>query len=148
MVLRLQVACDTLHKVVVKGVDKRLGMELACLRQYLWRRSGEPTPDRRMLEEQPPLAERTDYCRWVGTTVMACDCLAKRMREDFLQNIIDTNVWNYTQTSEAKAIKARKAAGIQRRKQERKEAAGDTIPEEDDEDRDEDDEPDAEANSS
>ena len=54
---------------------------------------------------------------------MACDCLTKSMPEDFLQKILDTNVWNVAQTEDAKAIKLRKNAGVQRRKAER--AGGD-----------------------
>ena len=111
---------DTLERPVNKGVDKRLGIELASLRQYLWRQRGEPAPDRRLLEEHPPLSQRTDVCRWVDTTVMAADCLTKMMKETFLLDIIEKNWWDSTQTQEAKAIKLRKAEGTQRRKQERR----------------------------
>ena len=41
----------TLEKPIMKNTDKRLGIELASLRQYLWRRRGNDKPDRRMLEE-------------------------------------------------------------------------------------------------
>ena len=51
---------------------------------------------------------------------MACDCLTKDMPEDFLQNIIETNIWNMAQTEEAKSIKLRKSEGVARRKAERK----------------------------
>ena len=50
---------------------------------------------------------------------MSCDCLTKDMSEDYLLRILDTNVWNVAQTEEAKAVKLRKAAGVQRRKAER-----------------------------
>ena len=113
---------DTLAKPVNKGVDKRLGIELASLRQFLWRRRGEASPDRRLLEEHPPMSERTDICRWVDTTVMAADCLTKLMKEDFLQAIIESNIWNSAQTAEAKAIKLRKSEGSHRRKAERRAA--------------------------
>ena len=116
-------SCEsTLHKPVARGIDKRLGIELASLRQFLWRRRYEPAPDRRMLEELPPDAERTDRCRWIDTTVMACDCLTKDMPEDYLLAILETNRWNVSQTVEAKAVKERKAAGVQRRKAERADA--------------------------
>ena len=75
-----------------------------------------------MLEELPPHAERTDRCRWIDTTVMACDCLTKDMPEDYLLAILETNRWNVAQTVEAKAVKVRKAAGVQRRKAERADA--------------------------
>ena len=113
---------DTLEKPVNKGVDKRLGIELASLRQYLWRQPGEPVPDRRLLEERPPLSKRTDICRWIDTTVMAADCLTKLMKDHFLQSIIEKNWWDATQTEEAKQIKLRKAEGTHRRKQERRDA--------------------------
>ena len=111
-----------MEKPVNKGVDKRLGIELASLRQYLWRQRGEPVPDRRLLEERPPLSKRTDICRWVDTTVMAADCLTKLMEDHFLQSIIEKNWWDATQTEEAKQIKLRKAEGTHRRKQERRDA--------------------------
>ena len=79
---------STLCKPVARGIDKRLGIELASLRQYLWRRRHQPLPDQRLLEDLPSRAERTDFCRWIDTTVMACDCLTKEMPEDFLQAII------------------------------------------------------------
>ena len=113
---------DTLKKPVNKGIDKRLGIELASLRQYLWRKRGEPAPDKRLLEELPPMSERTDVCRWIDTTVMAADCLTKLMKEDFLQDIIESNIWNSAQTASAKATKVRKAEGSHRRKQERRDA--------------------------
>ena len=75
--------------------------------------------------ELPSDEERTDKCRWIDTTVMSCDCLTKSMPEDFLMNILDTNVWNVAQTTEAKAVKLRKAAGVQRRKAERAGDEGD-----------------------
>ena len=106
-------------KPVNKGVDKRLGIELASLWQYLWRRRGEPAPDKRLLEETPPLSERTDIRRWIDTTVMAADCLTKVTKENYLQAMIESNSWNTTQTDEAKAVKLRKPEGVRRRKQER-----------------------------
>ena len=44
------------------------------------------------------------------------------MPEDYLVKILDTNMWNVAQTEEAKAVKVRKAAGVQRRKAERADA--------------------------
>ena len=117
---------DSLQKPVAKGIDKRLGIELASLRQYLWRRRFQPLPDRRLLDTLPVYSERTDLCRWIDTTVMSCDCLTKDMPEDYLMEILETNIWNIAQTEEAKAIKARKAAGVQRRKAERSAAEAET----------------------
>ena len=116
---------DSLHKPVARGIDKRLGIELASLRQFLWRRRLHDLPDRRLLEELPPDDEHTDKCRWIDTTVMSCDCLTKAMPEDYLVNILDTNTWNVAQTTGAKATKLRKTAGVKRRKAERASDTGD-----------------------
>ena len=110
---------DTLQKPVTRGIDKRLGIELASLRQYFWRVRGEQAPDRRLLDEFPAQSDRTDICRWIDTQVMAADCLTKLMKEDFLQAIIESNRWNSAQTTTMKAVKLRKAEGAQRRKTER-----------------------------
>ena len=40
----------TLQKPVAKSVDKRLGMELASLRQHLWREAGQQLP---MIHQKP-----------------------------------------------------------------------------------------------
>ena len=101
------------------GFGKRFGIELASLRQFLWRRRGEPAPDWRLLEKLPSQEERTDLCRWIDTTVMPADCLTKLMKVDFLVAIVESNRWNTAQTHEAKAIQVRKAQGVQRSKAER-----------------------------
>ena len=59
---------------------------------------------------------------------MVADCLTKLMNEDFFHSVMETGIWNYAQTAEAKAIKLRKAEGVQRRKAERK-AISDSEPE-------------------
>jgi len=69
-------------------------------------------PDRRALEERP--SSPTDVVKWIDTTVMIADCLTKQMREDSLQKVIDENRWEFHQTEEARAVKARKQE--QRRK--------------------------------
>ena len=54
---------DSLHKPVAKGIDKRLGIELASLRQFLWRRRFNDLPDRRLLEElaiEEAIGKKTD----------------------------------------------------------------------------------------
>ena len=105
---------DTLQKPIAKTVDKRLGIELAALRQSLWRQSGDVAPDRRSLEDKPP--QPTDFIRWVDTEVMAADCLTKSMKETYLMEVLDTNTWNFEQTLLAKSIKLKKQQ--QRRKTE------------------------------
>ena len=51
-------AYDTLQKPVAKTVDIRLGLELAYLRQLLWRKPGEGCVDVKLLEER--CADPTD----------------------------------------------------------------------------------------
>ena len=99
-------AYDTLQKPIAKSVDKRLGIELAALRQLLWRRPGSASPDRRELEERP--REPTDLIRWIDTVVMVADCLTKAMKENYLRQVLDTNVWDLKQPQSAKDIKSRK----------------------------------------
>ena len=48
---------------------------------------------------------------------MVADCLTKLMREDFLMQVLNSNVWNFKQTEEAKAIKHRKSAQRRAKKQ-------------------------------
>ena len=99
---------DTLQKPIAKTIDKRLGIELAALRQSLWRNAGTQKPEFRTLEEKPK--EPTDTIRWIDTTVMVGDCLTKQMKDTYLNDVITNNWWDFTQTEEAKAIKARKQA--------------------------------------
>jgi hypothetical protein len=103
---------DTLQKPIAKTVDKRLGIELAALRQSLWRQIGFDAPERRSLEDKPE--QPTDHIRWIDTEVMVADCLTKAMREDFLRKVLDTNVWNFAQPDSAKATKQKKQ--MQRKK--------------------------------
>ena len=97
---------DTLQKPIAKSVDKRLGMELASLRQHLWRDSGSHMPHPRMLEEQPK--NPSDVLVWIDTSVMVCDCLTKNMRDEYMMKVLDGNHWNFEQTAEAKEVKAKK----------------------------------------
>ena len=111
---------DTLQKPIAKSVDKRLGIELSSLRQYLWRDSGSHLPDKRMLELKPP--KPSDTIRWIDTLVMVADCLTKAMRDDYLTSVLETNVWNFVQTEEAKAIKTRKSEQRARKRDQKNEA--------------------------
>ena len=53
---------------------------------------------------------------------MVADCLTKAMRDDYLMNVLQTNVWNFVQTEEAKAIKTRKSEQRARKRDEKNEA--------------------------
>ena len=58
----------------------------------------------------PERKKRSDILRWIDTCVTAADCSTKQMSPGLLQKIIDDNFWNFEQTEEAKAMKARKQA--------------------------------------
>ena len=75
-------------------------------------------PDKRMLELKPTTP--SDIIRWIDTLVMVADCLTKSMRDDYFMNV--TNVWNFVQTAEAKAIKTRKSEQRARKRDEKNEA--------------------------
>ena len=111
---------DTLQKPIAKTVDKRLGIELASLRQYLWRDSGSHLPDKRMLEGKP--ADPSNHIRWIDTMCTVADCLTKPMREDYLPRVIHSTKWNVMQPEEAKAIKTKKSEQRARKRDEKNEA--------------------------
>ena len=77
-------------------------------------------PDKRMLELKPP--KPSDTIRWIDTLVMVADCLTKAMRDDYLTSVLETNVWNFVQTEEAKAIKTRKSEQRARKRDQKNEA--------------------------
>ena len=83
-----------------------MGIELAALRQSLWRYYGRTALDARVQDEPP--SQPTDKCRWIDTKVMPCDPLTKSMSDEFLQNILNTNVWDFAQPDHSKAEKQRK----------------------------------------
>ena len=75
-------------------------------------------PDRRLLEDKPD--NPSDTLKWIDTSVMVADCLTKAMRDDYLMQVLKTNRWNYEQTAEAKAAKARKQAQRSQLKREKR----------------------------
>ena len=62
---------------MAKISDKRLSVEIAALRQSLWRRSGEEQGDP-LCDDLRPL-DATDIVKWVDTDVMIADPLTKAM---------------------------------------------------------------------
>ena len=73
-----------------------------------------------MLELKPP--NPSDSISWIDTLVMVADCLTKAMRDDYLMNVLQTNVWNFVQTAEAKASKTRKSEQCASKRDEKNEA--------------------------
>ena len=97
---------------LAKMSDKRLSIEIASLRQSLWRRPGEKQGDDRTLDDIP--TDTTDTVRWIDTDVMLADPLTKVMEPWKLNEAIDTNYWSLKQPIES--IVKKRAKQLQRRK--------------------------------
>ena len=104
---------DSLRRsVAAKTTDKRLGIEIASLRQYLWRQRGECVGNPTLLDELPD--NPTDTVRWIDTDVMIADPLTKTMEPIKLMNVLDSNMWDVMQPIEA--IQKKRAKQAARRK--------------------------------
>lgn len=68
---------SSLNLCAAKPVDKRLFIELASMRQSLWRTPGEEEEDPFLQDER--LEITTDILRWIGAEVMIADPLTKIM---------------------------------------------------------------------
>ena len=107
----------------MRSIDKRLSIELASLRQQLWRYAGRDDI-RARLQDGPP-ALPTDRLRWIDTLVMAADPLTKPMSDLFLQRILDTGRWNVSQPALGKELKARKSQQRQAKRAAERDGSGD-----------------------
>ena len=108
--------CKSLESALVRPLmgriaDKRLGIELAAMRQSLWRRisSQSDAPD-----DLPEPAAATDLVRWTDTDCMIADPLTKVMEPIKLQESLDSNFLSLVQPVESLVKKRLKQA--QRRK--------------------------------
>ena len=97
---------DTLQRPIGRHVDKRLGIELASLRQSLWRTPGGDHINPLLCDDKP--AETTDIVRWTDTSVMPADPLTKVMKDSYLREILKTNFWDFKQNEDAKEQKAQR----------------------------------------
>ena len=88
----------------------RLSIEIASLRQSLWRSKGDLTGDPYAPEEP------TDKVRWLDTDVMIADPLTKLMESEKLIYTLKTNHWDIQQLHHAILIK--RAKRLKRRKTE------------------------------
>ena len=95
-----------------KHADKRLSLEVASMRQSLWRKPGSPKGDPHMDDEMPK--EPTDIVRWVDTDVMIADPMTKVMEPDKLHTALDNNRWNFEQPIEA--VLKKRAKQLKRKK--------------------------------
>ena len=104
---------DALKRPVqARIVDKRLAIEIAALRQSLWRSRQDGPSDPREHDGKP--ADYTDEVEWIDTAVMIVDPLTKRMKPTLLMQVLKTGLWDYKQPEASKEEKARKQK--QRRK--------------------------------
>ena len=92
----------------------RLSIEIASLRQSLWRSKGDLTGDPYVQDEPPE--EPTDKVRWFDTDVMIAVPLTKLMESEKLIYTLKTNHWDIQQLHHAILIK--RAKRLKRRKTE------------------------------
>ena len=81
--------------------DKRLSIEIAILRQSVWRRAGDKVGDSAILDDLPCIDEATDICRWCDTDVMFVDALTKVMSPEKLMEVLELNFWSVAQPIES-----------------------------------------------
>ena len=97
-------ACESARAALMRPVqgkmsDKRLGIEVASLRQSLWRIPGETVGLPGLDEKRPE--ETTDSIRWIDTDIMLADPLAKSMTSDKPTEALRTNKRDLAQPIES-----------------------------------------------
>jgi hypothetical protein len=101
-----------LRPTLAKMADKRLSIEVASLRQSLWRRRGDSSSSP-MIEDDRP-SDVTDHVRWIDTDVMIADPLTKQMDAGKLNEALTTNYWSFKQPVES--VLKKRAKQLARRK--------------------------------
>ena len=94
--------------------DRRLAIEVAALRQSLWRWPGKPLGDDSVEDERPPEDQAADVVRWIDTDIMLVDPMTKAMSSEKLYAALDTNHWSMEQPIES--LMKKRAKQAQRRK--------------------------------
>ena len=84
---------------MAKMSDKRLGIEIAAMRQSVWRQPGQDYGDPLLCDELPINA--TDVVKWIDTDVMLADPLTKAMDAAKLMAALDSNWWSIVQPHES-----------------------------------------------
>ena len=97
-----------------KHSDKRLSIEIASLRQDLWRQKGQETGDPFEEDYKPKDADLTDKVRWIDTDVMVADPLTKVMEPVKLVHVLETNELDVEQPLDS--VLKKRAKQLQRRK--------------------------------
>ena len=105
--------CESARAALMRPVHgkmaaKRLGIEVASLRQSLWRSPGETVGVPHIDEKRP--TETTDSIHWIDTDIMLADPLTKAMTGEKLIEAMRTNKWNLSQPIESLAKKRIKQA--------------------------------------
>jgi hypothetical protein len=95
--------CDSLYEHLVSNNpgsvdDKRLGIDLAILRQFIWERENAS-------DLEPATEVSGDYPRWVDTSAMLVDPLTKILPSDMLVKALNTGVYDMRATAESTMIK-------------------------------------------
>ncbi|CAE7692632.1 RE1 [Symbiodinium sp. CCMP2592] len=96
-----------------KHSDKRLSIEIASLRQELWRKAGEKAGDPFYDDYKPADDQLTDIVRWIDTDVMIADPLTKVMEPVKLVEALKTNTLDVEQPLES--VVKKRAKQLQRR---------------------------------
>ena len=97
-----------------KHSDKRLSIEIASLRQDLWRKKGDDAGDPFYDDYRPANDQLTDIVRWIDTDVMIADPLTKVMEPAKLVEALETNVLDIEQPIDS--VVKKRAKQLQRRK--------------------------------
>ena len=74
--------------------DKRLAIDMTCLRQELWRRPKEEVGDPSTGQSMP--IDAKDQLFWMSTADMTADQLTKAMKWDAVRGLCDTNLLKLT----------------------------------------------------
>jgi len=91
-----------------KLADKRLGIELAALRQSIWRHRGHLKGDDDMVDFIPNVEQATDIIRWIDTDVMSADAMTKLLDVTAIIRFFTGNTWDISQAEESKLKKLAK----------------------------------------
>ena len=97
-----------------KHSDKRLSIEIASLRQDLWRQKGQETGDPFEEDYKPKDVDLTDKVRWIDTDVMVADPLTKVMEPVKLVHVLETNELDVEQPLDS--VLKKRAKQLQKRK--------------------------------
>ena len=97
-----------------KHSDTRFSIEIASLRQDIWRKNGEKAGDPHEEDDRRDDKDVTETIRWIDTDVMAADPLTKVMEPIKLVHVMETNELDVKQPIDS--IVKKRATQLQNRK--------------------------------